>query len=86
MHFGGPIRRTADLQKVITVGLCADQITFAAKNLLNTNSRAVPGCIESLHLEPSKHGQTLHKMTASRQPEDSSQNIVLGLLEEAGTG
>jgi hypothetical protein len=31
----------ADLQKVINVGLCASQITFAAKNLLNTNSRAV---------------------------------------------
>jgi hypothetical protein len=41
MHFGGPIRRTADLQKVINVGLCADQITFAAKNRLNTNSGAV---------------------------------------------
>jgi len=29
----------ADLQKVTNVGLCAGQITFAAKNLLNTNSR-----------------------------------------------
>ena len=31
----------ADLQKVINVGLCADQITFVAKNRLNTNSGAV---------------------------------------------
>jgi hypothetical protein len=31
----------ADLQKVINVGLCPSQITFAAKNVLNTNSRAV---------------------------------------------
>ena len=31
----------ADLQKVLNVGLCAGQITFAAKNLLNTYSRAV---------------------------------------------
>jgi len=31
----------ADLQKVINVGLCADQITFAAKNRLNINSGAV---------------------------------------------
>ena len=40
MHFGDPSAGPADLQK-INVGLCADQITFAAKNLLNTNSRAV---------------------------------------------
>ena len=31
----------ADLQKVINVGLCADQITFAAKNRLDINSGAV---------------------------------------------
>jgi hypothetical protein len=41
MHFGDPSAGPADLQKVINVGLCADQITFAAKNLLNTNSGAV---------------------------------------------
>jgi hypothetical protein len=41
MYFGDPSAGPADLQKVINVGLCADQITFAAKNLLNTNSGAV---------------------------------------------
>ena len=38
---GDPSAGPADLQKVINVGLCVDQITFAAKNRLNTNSGAV---------------------------------------------
>jgi len=88
MHLGDPSAGPADLQKVITVGLCADQITSSrgTKSPQHQLQSSPPVALKAFIWSRVNTAKRCTRLRASRQPEGSSQNIVLRLLEEAGTG